>query len=1163
MGDLISAASLVAEIGVDGEVAAATKLAAFGAKVDETAAKQVAGASRIGGAFHVLDGQLGSFGVPFMGTLGRVGTALERTETAGKSLASSLSSFGRTEAIAAAVGLAAVATESVHLADDLEAAHAREETAIKNVGQSYDEYQGKLATTDTAMEKLGFTHAETESSIAKLLPVTHDTAKAMELEATAADLARGRHADLDTATTALVRTEGGRYTLLGRLLGLSKQQVDSIHNETEAVALITSLYGGQASAYAETFAGKQKILGAELKDMGASLGEVIVPALEQTISVGVGATHVFTDLNTASHGFVGQISLVAAGLPIAVFAFEKLTSGARALGAMFYTTNAAALAQSGTVETLAAAQENEARATLTAVEAEAAFRAALTSDLVTETEVVAATEALAAARTQLAGASEASAGASLASESASAAGGLTALGGAGIALTVVLASAAYGFSKARAEEEKFSAATKQAVTDMFNGGVAAQGAAQVIGGQFSPKVAQLSQDYLNAVIAGKQNVLTVKQLEFAIISIDGPLAALGGRAKELATALHDQSTSMGSAQLQTERLTAAQQVYGDLIASGSHDENALAAARRNVVSASHDAQATQEAVNAATQAGAGNAQANAVEETALAKAYDGVALSASDAASAMSQASGAAFNGLQINIQSHKVSADLSDALDALKGKNKTLGGGGGGGSGSHKSVAEAALDQSQKELTLRDALKAVGDESAAVTSAEHQLAAAKVAEHQAIVDQVAATKTYQAVLHGVAADTLAARNAEEDYQKAQLDRRSAVLDTADAEVALSDARKAAADDQIASAQAVSDAEAQLGSDQAGGADPQTIIDDQKAIADAKKAASTQAASDNEKVQRAEIALAEARLKQKDAVTALNTASRTYHDTLHGFPATSAEAKAAQQALTAANEAATSASDSESSALRGVRDAEDAAATNALALQRASADLRGELDKTGGAGGSAASAGQALQTFQQKLDAAATAAASEATQVGVAIQTATHSVAEGMIAEVNTLQTLVDQQPLLKAALDPAIAALLAQLRHFATVTFINGAPVALDTPLGRAQANATHQHGTQFTGAHAAGGTIGPGEFGIINDAGPEIVEGLAGGGAQIHTHGASLQLLGGGGNGDLLAELRGLRADIRNMKSMVVNANGTDPNAVLRLLDQRDFIDRIHATL
>lgn len=342
-------------------------------------------------------------------------------------------------------------------------------------------------------------------------------------------------------------------------------------------------------------------------------------------------------------------------------------------------------------------------------------------------------------------------------------------------------------------------------------------------------------------------------------------------------------------------------------------------------------------------------------------ALSGIGVAAGFAAQAtvngMSEAQ-IAVAGLMNEVNAELAASQSTDSLfSAVDAYNQALkGGSSGGGGGGGQTAAAKALDQAQKELTLRDAQQAVANVASQVTAAQTQLAQARESSKEAVVALQAAETNYRTVLHGVASDSQAAKTAVEALTQAQNDQKGAVLDVADARRALQQARN----DQPLAQVAVREAQQQLSSDQASGASRDQIIKDQIALKDARLSAS----AGNEAVRRAEIALSNALLASQDKTKAAKDAQKALNDTLHGYPPNSAEAKQAQQDLTNAQLNAQQAAEGVTSAQQAVVSAQDQTASSALNLSRAQADLAGQLTSSGGAAG----------TFTNKALAAHTAA---------------------------------------------------------------------------------------------------------------------------------------------------------------------------------------------
>lgn len=181
----------------------------------------------------------------------------------------------------AVLGAAAVAVGviGVKAALDYETAHARLTAAIKNSGSTWKDQGDRVEALDSKMRNLGFTDTDTEGSLSSLVVATKDTAKATDLMGLAADIARGRHIDLASATAILVKVEAGRVGLLGRLGLQTKDATGATISQTQAIKELTAYYGGQAAAYTDTFAGKLQTLEAQLDHIAVQIGQALIPVI--------------------------------------------------------------------------------------------------------------------------------------------------------------------------------------------------------------------------------------------------------------------------------------------------------------------------------------------------------------------------------------------------------------------------------------------------------------------------------------------------------------------------------------------------------------------------------------------------------------------------------------------------------------------------------------------------------------------------------------------------------------------------------------------------------------------------------------------------------------------------------------------------------------------
>lgn len=621
----------------------------------------------------------------------------------------------------------------------------------------------------------------------------------------------------------------------------------------------------------------------------------------------------------------------------------------------------------------------------------------------------------------------------------------------------------------------------------------------------------------------------------------------------------------GASAVQNAELSLAQKRYADLLAGGTASERDLAVARDAVVASAGKTAIVQDKVNAATAEGQSKTDAaatavdkydlalkafvadassgharigqlssawsavtavadnsgatqrqltgilNATGLAAAAAAGDVISLAMAEAAlgnfsaNAVSSAknlSDAAFQQYDAQTKVQSSTEAYQSAVDALS-ESQDGGGGGGGAAGATQTATAMMIDQTSKALALTDALRAQEQTARQIAEAQETLTEARADADEATDEVIAAETRLERVLRGVSAASRQAQDATEDLQRARLDSRSRALDEAGAERDLDEARQLQKDNAVTSADSIKAAEEAL-RDARLSHDPTVIAESEQALKDARTAAAELAVEDDEKVQRAEIRLAESKLATADATDAQNEAQRIYHGTLHGFPPASEEARVAQDDLTAAQDRARDAADAVTSAQQSLSDAQYQTEASALAVKRAQADVRGELESIPAAAGGAVRAYDNVQSKMLQVRAAAKQLAEDTRD---AVTQSTGSVAEGILAQITMLRDLTAANPLLKGAFDQVLENLTTQLK---ALGFLGPQPPA--GPLGPPLPSGTDGFRVPGTSIirRAGGGDIGPDVWSWVGEEGPELAKGLTGGGARIYSHPESVAMTG-----------------------------------------------------
>jgi hypothetical protein len=267
---------------------------------------------------------------------GAVKTELDGLSKKASTTGDKMAAVGKGLTLGLGAGAIAVGVAAVGLAEKFDAAHASMETAFKAAGVSAAQVKGPISAVDKAMEKLGYTNAETEGAVSKLVIAHVPLNQIMKDTTLAADIAAQRHIDLSSAMTIVTKASEGNVGALKRMgidlpvvaggaakvasaqagLATAQDKVNAIlakspdamksgskaHAAYEAAVgkvtvahkkladaqasggtLIDQLSGrfsGQAAAAADTFNGKMKVLKVEAEDYGVKLGNFLIPKIE-------------------------------------------------------------------------------------------------------------------------------------------------------------------------------------------------------------------------------------------------------------------------------------------------------------------------------------------------------------------------------------------------------------------------------------------------------------------------------------------------------------------------------------------------------------------------------------------------------------------------------------------------------------------------------------------------------------------------------------------------------------------------------------------------------------------------------------------------------------------------------------------------------------------
>lgn len=257
---------------------------------------------------------------------------LGEADKAVESNSSKIADFGKKAAAAFAVAAAAavaygtkLAIDGVKSAIEDEQAQLRLAAALKTAtGATDDQIKATEAYILKTSLATGVADDQLRPAFQRLAVSTKDVNEAQRLLNLSLDIAKGRGLELETVANALGRAQDGNTTALGRLgLGLSKSELATL-SFTQVQQKLSDLYGGSASANAETFQGKIDRLKVGFDEAKESLGVALLPQVERFIGF-LNNTGIPT-LNAFIAGLTGDQGL-SAGLQESQRSAESLGKG--------------------------------------------------------------------------------------------------------------------------------------------------------------------------------------------------------------------------------------------------------------------------------------------------------------------------------------------------------------------------------------------------------------------------------------------------------------------------------------------------------------------------------------------------------------------------------------------------------------------------------------------------------------------------------------------------------------------------------------------------------------------------------------------------------------------------------------------------------------------
>jgi hypothetical protein len=270
------------------------------------------------------------------------------------------SAVGLASAYVGAQGLVYAVRTAISAAKEEQNVRGQTKVALDALGISYDEYIRRIDAVIRAQAKLGFDDEALMQTFQMFVRSTRDVNKALELNALAIDVARGRYIDLEQAAQIVNKANLGMSGALRRI-GID---VDRTATRTELLAALQRAYGRAAEEASDDAVAASDRLRVEWENLMEIVGMGLLPAvtslsdrLSRYLGDAENQRRIQERVNRAIEtgeqvvrGFAGGLRLVrdtlrplvdllggaenAAKLFVAAFAAGKILAIVRGLGAL-------------------------------------------------------------------------------------------------------------------------------------------------------------------------------------------------------------------------------------------------------------------------------------------------------------------------------------------------------------------------------------------------------------------------------------------------------------------------------------------------------------------------------------------------------------------------------------------------------------------------------------------------------------------------------------------------------------------------------------------------------------------------------------------------------------------------------------------------------------
>lgn len=148
--------------------------------------------------------------------------------------------------------------------------------AVKATGANWDTASDAIETYLTKqLARTALDDGEGREAISRLVTITGDYSKALDLMGLAQDLAAAKGIDLSSAAEVVGRVSAGNTGILSRYGIVLKEGATA----TEALAAMQKQFGGQAEAYGNTYAGAQQKMQIALGNLKETVGGLVLPTM--------------------------------------------------------------------------------------------------------------------------------------------------------------------------------------------------------------------------------------------------------------------------------------------------------------------------------------------------------------------------------------------------------------------------------------------------------------------------------------------------------------------------------------------------------------------------------------------------------------------------------------------------------------------------------------------------------------------------------------------------------------------------------------------------------------------------------------------------------------------------------------------------------------------